>query len=114
MEAAKANRQSAEYDLLATQLSITANLANQYFMLRALDSEAVILERTIATRQDALHIAEERLTSGLTSELDVQRAKSEVASDQADLYSVKRSRGELENSIATLTGQPASNLTLSS
>jgi multidrug efflux system outer membrane protein len=112
VEAAKANRQSAEYDLLATQLSITANLANQYYMLRALDSEAVVLERTIRTREDALHIAEERLASGLTSELDVQRAKSELASDQADLYSVKRSRGELENSIATLTGQPASNLTL--
>jgi outer membrane protein, multidrug efflux system len=112
VEAAKANRQSAEYDLLATQLSITANLANQYYMLRALDSEAVVLERTIRTREDALHIADERLTSGLTSELDVQRAKSELASDQADLYSVKRSRGELENSIATLTGQPASNLTL--
>jgi multidrug efflux system outer membrane protein len=112
VEAAKANKESAEYDLLATQLGVTANLANQYFMLRALDSEAAILERTIATRQDALRIAEERLASGLTSELDVQRAKSDVASDQADLYSVKRARGELENGIATLTGQPASNLAL--
>ena len=112
VEAAKANKQSAGFDLLATQLGITANLANQYFMLRALDSEAVILERTIATRQDALRIAEERLASGLTSELDVQRAKADVASDQADLYSVKRARGELENGIATLTGQPASNLTI--
>ncbi len=112
VEAAKANRQSAEYDLLATQLSVTANLANQYFMLRALDSEMVILQRTIATRQDALHIAEERLASGLTSELDVQRAKSDVASDQADLYSVVRARGELENGIATLSGQLASNLAL--
>jgi outer membrane protein, multidrug efflux system len=112
VEAAKANRESAEDDLLATQLSVTANLANQYFMLHALDSEAAILERTIATRQDALRIAEERLNSGLTSELDVQRAKSDVASDQADLYSVMRARGELENGIATLAGQPASNLVL--
>ena len=112
VEAAKANKASAEYDLLATQLSITANLANQYFMLRAIDSEIGILKRTIATRQDALRIAEERLASGLTSELDVQRAKSDVASDQADLFSVMRSRGEIENSMATLTGQPASNLVL--
>jgi outer membrane protein, multidrug efflux system len=112
VEAAKANRESAEDDLLATQLSVTANLANQYFMLHALDSEAAILERTIATRQDALRIAEERLNSGLTSELDVQRAKSDLASDQADLYSVMRARGELENGIATLAGQPASNLVL--
>jgi multidrug efflux system outer membrane protein len=112
VEAAKANRQGAEEDLLAAQLSVTSNLANQYFMLHALDSESGILERTIATRQDALRIAEERLTSGLTSELDVQRAKADVASDQADLYSVRRSRGELENSIATLSGQPASNLGL--
>jgi multidrug efflux system outer membrane protein len=112
VEAAKANRESAKDDLLATQLSVTANLANQYFMLHALDSEAAILERTITTRQDALRIAEERLNSGLTSELDVQRAKSDVASDQADLFSVMRARGELENGIATLSGQPASNLKL--
>jgi multidrug efflux system outer membrane protein len=112
VEAAKANRQGAEEDLLAAQLSVTSNLANQYFMLHALDSESAILERTIATRQDALRIAEERLTSGLTSELDVQRAKADLASDQADLYSVRRSRGEVENSIATLSGQPASNLDL--
>jgi outer membrane protein, multidrug efflux system len=112
VEAAKASRQGAEEDLLAAQLSVTSNLANQYFMLHALDSESAILERTIATRQDALRIAEERLASGKTSELDVQRAKADVASDQADLYSVRRSRGELENSIATLSGQPASNLGL--
>jgi multidrug efflux system outer membrane protein len=112
VEAAKANRESAEADLLATQHSVTANLANQYFMLHALDSEAAILERTIATRQDALRIAVERLNSGLTSELDVQRAKSDVASDEADLYSVARARGELENGIATLSGEPASNLKL--
>jgi multidrug efflux system outer membrane protein len=112
VEAAKANKESADYDLLAALLSITANLANQYFTLHALDAEAAILQRTIATRQDALHIAEERLTSGLTSELDVQRAKSDVASNQADLFSVQRARGELENGIATLSGQPASNLLL--
>lgn len=112
VQAAKANRESAEDDLLATQLSITSNLANEYFMLHALDAEAAILERTISTRQDALRIADERLASGLTSELDVQRAKSDVASDQADLFSVMRARGELENGIATLTGQPASNLVL--
>jgi outer membrane protein, multidrug efflux system len=112
VQAAKANKESAEDDLLATQLSITSNLANEYFMLHALDAEAAILERTISTRQDALRIADERLASGLTSELDVQRAKSDVASDQADLFSVMRARGELENGIATLTGQPASNLVL--
>jgi multidrug efflux system outer membrane protein len=112
VQAAKANKESAEDDLLATQLGITSNLANEYFMLHALDAEAAILQRTISTRQDALRIADERLASGLTSELDVQRAKSDVASDQADLFSVMRARGELENGIATLTGQPASNLVL--
>jgi outer membrane protein, multidrug efflux system len=112
VESAKASKQEAVYDLLASQLSVAANVAVEYFTVRAFDTEISVLQATIATRQDALKIAEERLESGLTSELDVQRARSDLASNQADLFAVRRSRGEVENAIATLTGQPASNLRL--
>ena len=76
---------------MPTLLSVTAHVAADYFALRALDAQVVILERTIANRQDALQIAEERLEAGLVDELDVARAQSDVASDQAELFSIRRS-----------------------
>jgi multidrug efflux system outer membrane protein len=70
------------------------------------------LERTIATRQDALGIAQERLNAGVADELDVRRAQADLAGDQADLFAVQRSRAEMENALATLLGLPASDFRL--
>ena len=111
-EAAHATAQAAVADLNNTLLSVTANVASTYYNIRALDGEIGVLERTISTRQDALHIAQERLDAGVTSDLDVTRAQSDLASNQADLYAVVRSRDEMENALATLLGFPASDFRL--
>ncbi len=111
-EAAHATAEAAVADLNNTLLSVTANVAATYYDIRALDGETGVLERTITTRQDALRIAQERLNAGVTSDLDVSRATADLASDQADLYAVRRSRDEMENALATLLGYPASDFSL--
>jgi outer membrane protein, multidrug efflux system len=112
VQAARAQTEQARADFESTLLSVTANVAAQYFTLRALDAQIAILERTISTREGYLKIAEERLAAGLVNELDVARARSELATNQADLFALRRSRGEMENAIGTLLGEPASNLRL--
>ena len=107
-EAAHATAQATLADLNNTLLSVTANVAGTYYDIRALDAEIGVLEHTISTRQDALQIAQERLNAGVTSALDVARAKADLAGDQADLFGVQRSRDEMENALATLLGFPAS------
>jgi len=111
-EAAHANAQAALADLNNTLLSVTANVAETYYDIRALDAEIGVLERTTATRQDGLRIAQERLHAGVTSSLDVARATADLAEDQADLFAVQRSRDEMENALATLLGYPASDFHL--
>jgi multidrug efflux system outer membrane protein len=108
--AARALAESQVADLEAMRLSVTANVAATYFMLRALDAELDVLDRTVSARQDALRIASERLQAGLTSELDVTRARADLAADQASGFQVQRSRAEMENALATLIGRPASEL----
>ena len=106
-EAARATAQAAMADYHNTLLSITANVASTYYGIRALDAETGVLERTIATRKEALGIAQERLNAGLTGELDVARANADLAGNQATLFSVRRSRLEMESALATLLGLPA-------
>ena len=106
--AARADRQAAEIDAVNINLSVTANVAVTYFNLRAADAEVGVIENTIKARREALSIAQERLQAGLTSELDVQRELAELAGNEADLAAAKRGRAELENSLATLIGMPAS------
>jgi multidrug efflux system outer membrane protein len=106
--AARAEAQAALADFQAMHLSVTANVAGTYFMLRAADAENDVLTRAISTRREALRIAEERLQAGLTSELDVVRARSDLASNEAGALTIERSRAEMENALATLLGQSAS------
>lgn len=107
-EASRHQRESIERDYENVALSVAANVAINYFALRSLDAEAAILDRTIATRKEALRISEERLQAGLTSELDVTRAKADLASNEADVFALARTRGQVENALATLLGKPAS------
>jgi multidrug efflux system outer membrane protein len=107
-EAARANAAALQADYQNTLLSVTTNVASSYFNLRALDAELDVLEATIKTRTDSLQIAQERLDAGVTSELDVVRAKSELASNESDVFSVRRSRAEMENALAILLGRAAS------
>ena len=107
-EAARADRQAQEADAVNVNLSVTANVAVMYFNLRSEDSEVRVIEDTIKARREALTIAQERLQAGLTSELDVQRERAELAGNEADLAAAQRARAEMENALATLVGQPAS------
>ncbi len=112
VEAARATVQAGEADLENLRLSVTANVAADYFNLRALDAEIAVLQATIKTRRDALEIAQERLQAGLTSELDVVRAESDLAGNEANLIAVQRTRGDMENALAGLLGRTASGFVL--
>lgn len=109
-EAQRAQAQAVAADSQAMTLSVTASVATGYFNLRALDAELDVLDRTINARREAVHIAGERLEAGLTGELDVVRARADLAMNEAERFAVQRSRGEAENALATLLGRSASEL----
>jgi len=87
--------------------TLQADVASTYTSLRVADQEIATLEKTVALRQDSLRIFQQRFDSGLTSELDASRARTELASAQAELAAARRSRADLESTLAVLCGQPA-------
>ncbi len=104
--------QASAEDYRAAMLTITTDIAVNYFLLRELDSEIEILTQTIALRDDALGLVQSRADKGLVSKLDVARARTELASAEKELLGVLRQRHETENTLAILCGQPASEFTL--
>ncbi len=112
VEAGQANTEAAEISVDQVKLSLQAQLARSYFALRFLDSEAAVLEQELGTRQETLYLANSRFESGVTSELDVARAKSELAVTRAQLVGLQAPRTSLENAIAVLVGRNASNFSL--
>ena len=100
----------AEYHTIL--LTLTADVAQNYFSLRELDKELEVLEVTIKLRQRAHDFVEQRVEAGLTGELDFNRAKTELAKARVAKVGVLRRRKELENAIAVLCGQLASNFSI--
>ena len=105
---ARAAGQAAEAERQAVALGLSAQVASQYFGLRALDSEVAVLRRTIGLRQDAVRLSQERVNAGVAGPLDLSRARVELDNTQADLEEALRQREAMENDLAVLCGQTAS------
>jgi len=60
-------------------LTLKADVAQNYFTLRAIDAERAILRDTIELRKEALKLVQARYTGGAASELDLSRAETELA-----------------------------------
>jgi multidrug efflux system outer membrane protein len=99
----KAEVEMAE-QMCQLRLTLHSQLAQSYFSLRFLDEEKRILNEALNTRETNLHLATERFAGGLTSELDVENARAEVASTRADLSRMTLPRARLENAIGILIG----------
>ena len=99
---------ASEADRRAVELGLSAEVANAYFILRALDSQVAVLRRGLALRQDAVRLSQERVNAGVAGPLDLARARVEQDNTEANLAEVVRQRAETENNLAALCGQPAS------
>jgi multidrug efflux system outer membrane protein len=100
--------QEAVEDYYNVLLSLTAEVAINYFQMRDLDFQLAILEDTIRTRRIAFEINRDRFKAGLLTYLDVSRAEVQVTNAESDRIDVKRARGIQENVIAALIGTPPS------
>jgi len=108
LESAQAQAEASVADYHNVLLSLTADVAVNYFTIRSLDDEIAILRHTVQLRDESVHILSDRFTIGTISETDLAQAKTELASAKADLADVARQRAETLNAIALLCGKPAS------
>ncbi len=106
-EAANLDAQARLAAFENTLLILKADVAQNYFALRALDTEREILRRTIGLRAEALDLVTARFKGGTASELDVSRAETELSSTRAELLALDRRRSEVEHALAVLVGESA-------
>ncbi len=95
-------------------LAIQADVAQTYLALRGFDAEIALLADTVRLREEALALVERRFKVGEIAELDVARAKTELATTRAERVALTRRRAELEHALAVLVGKTPAELNLPS
>jgi outer membrane protein, multidrug efflux system len=109
VEASNATVAQSEALFRSLQLALQADVAENYFKLRELDAEISVYQGTVGLREQTLDLVQRRYVEGDISELDVSRAKSELATARSDKLSVVRLRAASEHALAVLLGKtPAS------
>ena len=103
-ESARADAQASFAALHNVLLTLQANVAQNYFLLRAIDVELSTVVRTVELRKEQVRLVRSRFEGGIGNELDVARAETELAGTEADAASLAKRRAELENALAVLVG----------
>jgi multidrug efflux system outer membrane protein len=112
-EAANAEQQASLADFETIRLSLTSELAVDYFSLRAIDAQERVLAETVKALKTSLDLTSLRYRNGLESKLDVRQAQTLLQSEQAHEVALGIGRRQFENAIAVLTGQSAAEFSIS-
>jgi multidrug efflux system outer membrane protein len=112
VEAATAEYQATAADFENIRLTLHADVARNYFALRALDAEIDLLQRTVELRRQNLRLVDSLFRNGQVSRLDLSRAETELATAEADMAGLRRRRAGFEHALAVLVGEAVANFSL--
>lgn len=105
VEAGEAGAQASQATLAATQLSLEAELAINYYALRIVDAQSAIYAETIAAYERSLQLTRNRYAAGVITRADVSATETQLLSTQAAAVDIGVTRAQLEHAIALLVGR---------
>ncbi len=105
-EQALAQYLATEEGRKTAQISLIATVANTYLSLLADDELLGITQQTLVTRQESFKLSKLRFDNGITSELDLRLAESQLEAARASLAQLVRQRALDLNALTLLVGQP--------
>ncbi len=85
---------------------LEGQVAQAYVQLRGAQALILTQQENIRTGQDALSLTQKRQTQGLSTDLDVAQARTQLANHQYQLPLYEKQAQQAMNRLSVLTGQP--------
>lgn len=104
-EAARADVGGAEATLRDAIVSVTAEVARNYCVLRGLQDQLAVAERNQVNQHQSLDITQVRLDAGRGTQLDVSRAAAQLATTEATIPPLRTSIAITIHRLSVLTGR---------
>lgn len=109
--------ESADFSLLGaiadydnTLVSLIADVASNYVLIRTAEKRLAIARRNVETQRESLRIAEARFQGGTTSQRDVEQARTVLASTEATIPALEILSRQAGNALSVLLGLPPKRL----
>lgn len=105
IEASSAEVQSAEATVYATQVSVTAEVARNYFELRGAQRQLAVARRNADNQSETVRITTVRLDAGRGTQLDQSRAQAQLSATLATIPDLESAVTRSMLRLGVLTGQ---------
>jgi NodT family efflux transporter outer membrane factor (OMF) lipoprotein len=112
VKAAQREAQATAADLETARLSLQAELAMDYFELRAADAQQRLLDQTVQAYSEALKLTLNRFQGGAAPKSDVAQAQTQLDTTRVLATDVAEQRAQFEHAIAVLIGTPPATFNL--
>lgn len=110
VEAAESELQASVADYDSGLVSLTANVANAYVLIRTYDRRLAIARENLDLQQEGLKIAQVRFQNGVVSERDVHQALTLLRNTEAGISDLEASLRQARHSLSLLLGQAPGDL----
>ena len=105
MESAKDQAQASEAAYQSVLLSLTADVAKNYFILKDLLTQDGRLRRIMKLNEQLLSLEKDRYKAGIVKMTDVKQRKEEFVAVESELVDITLNKMEIENALAILCGK---------
>ncbi len=105
VEAAKAQLFASEFNRRDVLVTLLGEVARNYVDLRGYQQQLAIANQNIAAQENSLAITQNRFTNGLATDLDVQQAKTVLASTRANVPTLEAAIETITHALEVLLGQ---------
>jgi multidrug efflux system outer membrane protein len=90
----------------STQISLVAEVANQYFTLRQTEEQLHLAQQTLQAVRESYDLNKATFDAGASNELDLRTAEGQVQTAKINVLTYERQLAQAENYLVLLIGQP--------
>jgi NodT family efflux transporter outer membrane factor (OMF) lipoprotein len=106
LESALGASRAAQADADAARVLLASNIARSYIQLARLHDQLQVAERTLAQRQQAYGLVEQRFKAGLDTSLELRQAEGSLPEARQQIEATREQIQLTRHAIAALVAQP--------
>ena len=106
VEQARALEAAQNYEMQAAYLTLTGSVATEIITIASIRSQIKAVEDLLTDDQHNLQLVRDELRAGAATDLDIETANSQLASDRTSLPPLRQQLSTAQHALAVLAGKP--------